>query len=367
MGRPTDSPLLLSFLRALSFVGVTEAIFRRLLPEPVSSRPGTSLERIHVSLSEAGEWTFSFAFILVTLALVAVASRALRHRHWPAGLNGFLVVCFACLAMLGLSAMVVAYGPLFPIGFTALSGLTLVALAMHSFSARRSWWDRAFAVFYTSAILCSLLSSMSRLSLALPADASARRVLGALDGLSGPALSAGRMALTLASVAAFMAYCDFGRDSAENRWSRFGGPIALSSLAAIAFMAGCLLAPPDIALLGFGPPPATVLLLTCALFLAGMAATANLFSPERRGLGYGLLLLILAGFPLRIAYEHMLMVLGAALIFIPERGPELLEVSLPRFISAGTNDEGEASPPQRPAEEEAVTDGAGRSIFAADA
>ena len=49
--------------------------------------------------------------------------------------------------------------------------------------------------------------------------------------------------------------------------------------------------------------------------------------PENKARGYGLLLLILAGFPLRITHQDMLMVLGAALVFAPR-----IERDVPFFI-----------------------------------
>lgn len=81
-------------------------------------------------------------------------------------------------------------------------------------------------------------------------------------------------------------------------------------------------------MLGDDPSLLRVILLCGALFLGILTASANLIDPQNKARGYGLLLLVLAGFPMRITHQDMLMVLGAALVFAPPR----IEREIPLFV-----------------------------------
>ena len=65
MTRRIGSPLMMAFLRVLAFVGITEALFYRMLPEPTGREQGL-LGHVHASLSTAGDLTFLLAFFIVT-------------------------------------------------------------------------------------------------------------------------------------------------------------------------------------------------------------------------------------------------------------------------------------------------------------
>lgn len=314
--RAFDSPVLAAFLRALVFVGFTEAVFYRLLPDPVSPLSPSIGNTIHASLNRAGSLTFFLAFFFVTLALGNVAYRALRHPLWPAGLNGFLSLCLLCLVMLGFSAVVTERGPLFAAAFTGLSLLTLLFIAMHAFvAAGCSASMRILAVCYGAAAICSAGATLSG---TLGLSGSILRV-GLPGILSGPAfatgaLRAGQTLLAVAAAAAFFAFAPWvasgGRGGAR-RWPA----LTLGAVAAVGFAGGCLLAPARVALLGGKASPLVVITLSWVLFLGVVSAASNMTDPERRLRAYGILLVLLAGFPLRIAHQQLMAVLGAVLLF----------------------------------------------------
>ena len=321
MKRAADSPILMAFLRALAFVGLTESIFYRLLPDPVAVASPGLLNRMHDSLNSAGRLTFILGFFFALAALVTIASNAIRRRLWPAGLNGFLAVCLLSLTALGVSAMALQHGPVFAAGFTTLAVLTLLFMAMHAFSVSTSSWEKAFTVSYCAAVLCSTADAFIGFAGAL-AILDGSRFASASFNLGDSALSAGTVLLTASSVCAFMAFCDLKRFAAAGNppvWT----VTLVSAAPAVGFAAGCLLAPSQLALLGASPEPLGVALLSAAIFLGSMTAAVNLLDAENRSLGYGLLLLMLAGFPLRIVYQDMLMVLGAALLFVPRPTEEI--------------------------------------------
>lgn len=307
--RALGSPLLLALLRALVFVGVTEAIFLRLLPASSVAPSDGLLGHLRVSLEDAGSFTFFLAFLFVTMALINASYRTLRHRLWPGGLNGTLAVGMLCLAALGISAMVMEHGPAFAIGFTLLALVTALLIAMHAYSTSAGTWPRLFAVCYGGTLVSSAVGTVARLSGGIAA-------LDVSRELASRATSAGEILLAASGVASFMAFFDF------ERRGELGGATGLAflmgALAATGFAVGCLIAPGRVALLGPDVAVWRVLMLSTALFLTTMTATASLLDPSRRLQGYGLLLLLLAGFPLRIAYQHMMVVLGSVLLFAPE-------------------------------------------------
>jgi hypothetical protein len=310
--RGLSSPVLLAFLRALAFVGITETVFYRLMPAPAPSATGL-LAHLHASLNSAGNLTFHLAFFVVTLALIHLAYRTLQLPVWPRGLNAFLALSFLFLSALGVTAFTMGGGPGFAILFTLVSLTTVLLLAMHAFSIVGSSWFRAFAICYCGALVCSAAGTIARLA----GDMTTWREAG--ERLHQRALSGGELLLVAAGLLSFMSCYGLGRPSTPR--ARQAGPSAmpllLGSLVGAGFAAGCLLAPVHLALLGPAPGAVRVTMLSAALFLATTTTAASLFEPGLRLQGYGLLLLLLAGFPLRIAYQDLLVVLGAALLFAP--------------------------------------------------
>jgi hypothetical protein len=324
----------MAFLRALTLLGLTESIFYRLLPDPGAGPAPDLLRRMHASLSFAGSLTFFPAFFFVVMALLVVASRSLRLRFWPPGLNGVLTLCLLGVAILGFSAVATSRGPVFAIAFTALSVVTLLLMAMHAYSATASGWEKVFAVAYGAAMVCSALATVLRFAADMPKEGLARGTVDRFAGLSEPGLSAGTLFLSAAGAAAFMAFHEVRR-SEVGAGARRIAAMVLSIAPSLAFAAGCLVAPPELALIGPDPAPISVLLLSCALFFGLLAALTALMGERSKGRGYGLLLLVLAGFPLRIAYQDMLMVLGAALVFAPDAACEPAARPVPVDLPAG--------------------------------
>ncbi len=276
---------------------------------------------------------FFAAYALVVLSLVNLSWRALREGRWPSGLNGFLAVCFLSLAMLGAAAVTGAAGPFLVLGFTLLSWITLVAICMHAFSDPAATLPaRAFTVLYAAAALCSSVwLAASFLSDAISPAA------GAWDAVE-KAVPAGEALAMGAAICAFLAFHDTKRPGA---WSA-SGPAAL---AAAAVAAASLMPDGRWALLGEHPHPLRVALMTCTVFLAGLTGGSLLRDEERRAAGFGLLYLLLAGFPLRLAHQQMLMVTGAALLLAPRLAGTSTDVVSPG-LDAGAR--GPTLPPQDP-------------------
>src|SRR5262245_2200926 len=129
MTRPIGSPLLMAFLRVLAFVGITEALFYRMLPEPSGHEQGL-VAYLHVSLSSAGDTTFLLAFFILTVALTVIASRLLRAPAWSPGINTFVSLGTLCLATLGVSAFAIGGGATFAVGFSLLALAIVLVVSM---------------------------------------------------------------------------------------------------------------------------------------------------------------------------------------------------------------------------------------------
>jgi len=304
----------MGLLRGLTFLAVIEAFSHRLLPYPnVTALPGW-LAPVQVSFSQAGSLAFHLAFLLATAALVHVASRVVRDRVWSPGVNGFLATCLFCLATLGLAAAALEPGPLHAVSFTLLSLLTLLVVGMQAYGAPRSMWRGTFAVTYSAAIVCSAAATIVRFMENGPETAPL------LD--DGAARAAGEILLLVASAAGFIAFVEIGTQGRRGR-TRVLASLLLAGGVATGFASLCLIAPPGLSPLAPEAGAVSIWLLSCALFMAGLTALMNLFEPWRRMLGYGLLLLLLAGFPLRLAYHQLIMVLGAILVLAaPTAEPE---------------------------------------------
>jgi hypothetical protein len=276
---------------------------------------------------------FFAAYALVVLSLVNLSWRALREGRWPSGLNGFLSVCFLSLAMLGAAAVTGAGGPFLVLGFTMLSWMTLVSICMHAFSdPTASVPAKAFTVLYAAAALCSSVW----LAVTFLADVISPAA-AAWDTIE-KAVPAGEALLVGAAICAFLAFHDTKRPGA---WSG-AGPAAL---AAAAVAAASLVPDGRWAVLGAHPHPLRVALMSCAVFLAGLTGGSLLRDEERRAAGFGLLYLLLAGFPLRLAHQQMLMVTGAALLLAPRLAGTSPAVVSPSIDASAP---GPSLPPQDP-------------------
>ncbi|HKY31316.1 MAG TPA: hypothetical protein VJV23_02185 [Candidatus Polarisedimenticolia bacterium] len=327
MSHPLVSPAL---LRTLAFLGVTEALLYRLARPPAAGEGASS--GVAASLHEGAGFAFTLAFLLSIAVLLNLAFRAARRPAWPGGLNTFLGICFVGLAAMGVSALAADAGPVLAIGFTSLSLVALMAIAMHAFAVLTPAWPRAFAVAYAAAALCSAASVVPAFLERL-AWAPARR-----PELLVQAPRAGEVLLAAAGVLSFLAWAEARPGGA----ARIQAAVALvpAGMAGLGLAAASLMTAPETGLLGARPEAWRVLLLSSGLFLAVLTATLNLMSPRTRGVGYGLLFLTLAGFPLRIAHQDALMVIGAALLLAPPDGPPILLTAAP----GGTREAEQAGP-----------------------
>jgi len=319
------SPILAALLRGIIFLGITEAVFYRLLASPGHGTTPSWLAGLHRSVFVAGEVAFQLNFLFILLALVGVSYRTLRIRPWPAGLNGFLAVSWLSLSALGIAAAALASGPAFGISFVALSLIVLLFLAMHRYAVSESASVRSFTIAYSAAMLCSGLTETLEFA-TWPVGPSA-----SLSRLQGQILSAGQILLWLASIAAFLAFFEMEARRPGARRARWAG-ITIAGVVSLAFAGGCLLALSRLAILEGETSPLGVFLLSTSLFLAAATAGSNLLQATTRRTGFGLLLIILAGYPLRIAHQNLLMVLGAAVLLAPRPAPtpsELMRMWLP--------------------------------------
>ncbi|MGH9870138.1 MAG: hypothetical protein ACREAA_18500 [Candidatus Polarisedimenticolia bacterium] len=300
-------------LRGLLFAGCIEALFYRLAPLPDAVRAGWE-QRLLISLHRGGALMFFAAYLLVVVSLVSLSSRTWRQGRWPGWLNTFLSLGFLGLAALGVAAVGGARSEAFVLIFTALSLVIVLAICMHGFTTGWSASARAFTVAYGAAALCS--------SAHLAWQTAGTSTAWLRSPLFEQALPAGQTLLAAAAVCAFLAFHDAG---APGAWSG-AGPAAL---AAAAVAASTLFGSGHLALDG-DAHPARVTLMAGTVFLAGLTGASCLRDPLRRQTGMGLLLLVLAGFPLRIAHQQMLMVVGAALLMAPALVPR--PVFLPLLI-----------------------------------
>lgn len=306
-------PLLAPLVRALALLAVIEAIFGRLLVPPAA--PATGFDRLLEAAGRSGGLAFVPALALVMLSIAAIAIGLLREPRWPAGLNGFIAACLLTLVLLGTAAFGAAISPLLVLGFTSLSLLTFLTIAMHAFATRASPWIGAFAVVYGAALICSALTQVALL--AAPdtgGPGAASELFAGWAARRDLARQAGELLLAAAAALAFMAWCNVHPMGGDPRRLR------LAIIAAIP--AGALFA---LATMGMGQSQEIAgragwwmpALLTGSVFLAAVTSLACLLDPDQRTRGLGILMLLLAGFPLRIAYQQLLMVLGTTLLLAP--------------------------------------------------
>ena len=319
MPEPQGSPLLRAFLRTLAFLGPIDAIFFRLLPPPEGSS-ATALARAHESLHRAGMLAFMLSFALAIVLLITLARTALTSRIWPPGLNGFLAVCLMSQAALGIGAAIGEPGPAFAAAFTLIAVMAAIAIATHAYAAAGGFM-RAFLVTYVSSVLCSGITTVASFGHRLG-------ILSMPVTVAGASYTAGLILLALSGVLAFLAFTEpMHLFQLGKRAASFA--VITAAAASLGFAAACLLGDASIAPLGTRPSVPLVLMLSFAIFTGGLSIAANLLSPERRFAGYGLLMMLLAGFPQRIALQDMLMVLGAVLLLAPRRAPATMQAASP--------------------------------------
>ncbi len=314
------SPLLRAFLRTLAFLGPIEAIFFRFLPPPDGSS-STTLARTHESVHRAGMLAFMLSFALAIVLLITLARLALSSRIWPPGLNGFLAVCLMSQAALGIGAAIgEAPGPAFASAFTLIAVMAAIAVATHAYAAA-SGFLRAFLVTYVSSVLCSGITTIASFGHRLG-------ILVMPERIAAASYTAGLIMLALSGILAFLAFTEPAHLFLLDGRTAFFAVIAAAAMS-LGFAALCLLGDRDIAPLGSHPSVPLVLLLSFAIFAGLLSIAMNLLIPERRLAGYGLLLMLLAGFPQRIVVQDMLMVLGAALLLAPRRSAAVAPAGSP--------------------------------------
>src|SRR5262249_43449923 len=203
MNRPIASPLLMAFLRVLAFVGITEALFYRMLPE-ASGREQGLVAHLHASLSSAGDMTFLLAFFILTVALTMIATRLLRAPVWTPGLNTFVSLGELCLATLGVSAFAIGGGAAFAAGFSLLALAIVLVVSMSAMVRPAFGWERAFAVCYASTVIASTTSMIA-------GAVASGRMAGRADALAAGALKGGELLLACSGVLSFLAFHRFER------------------------------------------------------------------------------------------------------------------------------------------------------------
>lgn len=309
-----EPPLLRAVLRALLFAAVVETLFYRLLTLPARSPGSPWLEDLHASTGRAGQLMFFVAFLFLLPALISIAYAALRHPRWPGLTNGVVAVGILTLTVLAVSASMSPHGPIFALGFGSLALMVQLGMLAGMFERRADPAGRIFAVLLAGAIVCMWLSNS--------VDLTERVSLPWLSpGLGAPATSAGMWLLFGAGALSFFALSPPAPRAPGRAAS--AATYGLPAVSAFALIVGVVIHPPLLSRLGTGFGAAgsgalAVILTTSAaataLFLVLLTAIRGMRDPAFRTRAAGLVFLVLAGYPHRIAYEHLLAVLGVALI-----------------------------------------------------
>jgi hypothetical protein len=310
----TETPLRLALLRVTAFAAAVEAICFRLLPRagPRDLQGGFSwVGELRGNLAQSGATAFVIALALCLALLMGQATRALGRRPGGPWINGLLAGCIMALITTSLSAAMLPVGPAFVAGFSLLSVLIVLLVVGQSYPGLETGWQRGCAVALASLMVCSCLSQLALVS----SRAASARLAAVAGGFESAAASAGFLLAAAAGVLSFMAWSDLESAHRPDRPWRLSLEGALSGAGSLAFAAVCLF-PPRSASMGALPQswPA-VAAASASLFLAGVTALGNMMTPGRAHVGYGLLFMILAGFPLRTALQNLLMVLGCLCLF----------------------------------------------------
>jgi len=327
----SEAPLVRALLRALLFAASIEAIFHRLLTIPArSARPW--VEGLHVSTERAGLLMFYVAFALLIPTLLAIAYSTLRSPAWSGGLNALVWLGLLALTAMTISAAFGPRGPAFALGFSLLAAAVALAMLSGLYEARSDLAGRAFAVLLAGAVACMASSGAVDLL---------GRIAPYRPGFPVAAVAAaGQWLFIAAGLLAFPAFAP----EAGSRPGVVGhaAGLGLSAASAFTLIVGVVAHPPILSRLGAslgaawpgsGAGIATTAAAAAALFLTLLTCVSIFNDPEGRGRAYGLLLLLLAGYPHGIAYQHLLALAGLALLTGTafRRPPVVLS-----FLEAGT-------------------------------
>lgn len=326
-----EAPFIRALLRTLLFAACIEGIFYRLLTIP-SVSGWRWVEELHLSTSRAGVLMFMIAFALLLPTLLTIAYASLRAPAWPGGLNAMIAMGLLVLVAFGISSAVSPRGPAFAIGFTLLTATLSLVMLAGLYERSEEIAGRAFAVLLAGAILCMALYSAFDL---------AGRIAPFTAPFSEPALyAAARWLLIAAGLAAYPAYSPPERHRAGFAATATG--VGVSTASAFALIFGAVAHPPFLSRIGsaLGVASATPLssvlstgAAAAAVFLTILTASRCLGQPESKVRAYGLLFLLLAGFPHRIAYEHLLALAGVALVTASRPARIALSLPVPGFES----------------------------------
>jgi len=323
------SPILRSFLRALLFAVLIETIFYRLLTIPARSPAWPWIEDLHVSTGRAGELMFTIAFALLVPTILGLAYAALRTPAWPGSLNGLVGVGLLTLVALTVLAALSPAGPVFAIGFSSIAVLVSLGMLSGMYESREDLPGRLFAVTLAGSLACMAAATGSEWMRLLSGP-------GLPGSIDRPVKSAGMWLLFAAGVLAFPAFGTLA-GAARGVMGR-AATYGVSTATAFAFVVGAVAHPPLLAnlqdTLGPGSPGSLAVILrtgaaSAAVFLVVFTSLRGLLQTESRVRAYGLLFLLLSGYPHRIAYQHILGVLGLALVTGSSQAPVLERVSSP--------------------------------------
>lgn len=342
-----EAPLIRALLRTLLFAAILEALFYRLLTIPAGPPRPQWVTGLHESTGRAGLLMFFLAFLVLLPTLIAIAYATLRHPAWPGPLNGFVSVGLLTMSALAVSASFGPRGPAFALGFTVL-GLALVLAMLAGFFERcGDGRIRAFAVFLGGSIFCLSVAETAGLVASMG-------LFPRMPVLTGAALSGGWWLLFAAGALAFLAFSPDSRG--DEGLGRILATYGLPAATAFGLVFGVFFEPSLLSRLapalgtgegGLLPDIAKTGSAAAALFLVAVTVIRGAGHPRTRPVALGLLFLVLSGFPRLVAYQHLLSVLGVALVTAsapparPRPSPAASEPSLSRPVP-GLN--GEAPP-----------------------
>lgn len=332
-------PLLRPLLRALIFAVTIETIFNRLLTVPDHGESASFLGSLGSSTARAGSLMFMISVVLLVASLVALANGSLRTPLWRGRLNTLISVGLLTLCALGISASLGPRGPTFAAAFNLIALAVHLAMIAVLYESRLDWSGRIFSVSLAGGLLCMSLANLSSMGMGFP-------WIAIPTSLAEPAMIAGRWLLMGAGVSAYAVFFP-----AEQK----PGPListatyAVPAATAFTLIFGVVLQPSLLSrmapgLVGRESGNLELVLTTgaaaAALFLIAATAIRGLANPFRRPRAFGLLLLLFSGYPHHVAYQHLLALLGVALLTV-EDGAHLVPGSTSgdqqRSIAAGIN------------------------------
>jgi len=309
-----ESPIVRALLRTLLFAASIEAIFARLLTLPASSESLPWIGGLRESTGRAGDMMSWVALAVLVPSLLGVAHAALRFPAWPGRANSLAAVGSLALVALWLSGSLLPQAPLLAAAFGPVALVVNLAMLAGMYEARSDVAGRAFAVALAGSLLCMNVHAL--------ADLAGRASTLSLRPTVRDAVAGAGIWLFLAAGA--LAFPAFAPSAAESggRMER-AATLGLSAAPAFALILGAATQSPILQRLieGLGAetgPPAAVVLRSgtaaAALFLVVLTGFRGIGRPDLRARAYGLFFLLLAGYPHLHGYEHMLAVLGVALV-----------------------------------------------------